>query len=232
MDRSPEAEFTFMMLFGSSFSPFVRKVMVYATEKGIELPVTPIGIGSPDPEFRRASPLGKMPALSDGNFSIADSTAIIAYLEAKYPDAPLYPAQPEPRAKSVWFEEFADTVLSQIVFKCFFNRIVAPIFLKQTGDEAIAVEGETQDLPRLLDYLESVAPAPDGFLAGNTLSVGDIAVASMFVNFEHARCAVDRSLYPRTYGWVDAIHARPSFAGIIAKEKRAPCWCRLQDSNL
>ena len=209
-----------MILFGSSFSPFVRKVMVVAAEKGIDLPVQNVRIGDPNPDFRRASPFGKMPALVDGDFSVSDSTAIVTYLEGKFPATPLLPADPAARARTVWFEEFADTMMSTIVFKCFFNRIVGPLFMKQPGNEDMAVEGETKDLPPLLAYLESVVPAPDGFLVGTNLSIADISVASMFVNFDHARCAVDRAAYPKTYAWVAAMHARPSFAGIIATEKK------------
>ncbi len=113
-----------MILFGSSFSPFVRKVMVVAAEKGIELSVQNVRIGDPNPDFRRASPFGKMPALVDGDFSVSDSTAIVTYLEGKFPATPLLPADPAARARTVWFEEFADTMMSTIVFKCFFNRIV------------------------------------------------------------------------------------------------------------
>jgi glutathione S-transferase len=80
-----------MILYGSSLSPFVRKVMVYAAEKGIALDNVQIARPNPQPEFLRASPLGKMPALIDDQFSIADSTAIIAYLEVKYPQSPMYP---------------------------------------------------------------------------------------------------------------------------------------------
>ena len=209
-----------MILFGSSFSPFVRKVMVVAAEKRIDLPVQNVRIGDPNPDFRRASPFGKMPALVDGDFSVSDSTAIVTYLEGKFPATPLLPADPAARARAIWFEEFADTMMSTIVFKCFFNRVVGPLFMKQPGNEDMAVEGETKDLPPLLAYLESVVPAPDGFLVGTNLSIADISVASMFVNFDHARCAVDRAAYPKTYAWVAAMHARPSFAGIIATEKK------------
>lgn len=209
-----------MILFGSSFSPFVRKVMVVAAEKGIELSVQNVRIGDPNPDFRRASPFGKMPALVDGDFSVSDSTAIVTYLEGKFPATPLLPADPAARARTVWFEEFADTMMSTIVFKCFFNRIVGPLFMKQPGNEDMAVEGETKDLPPLLDYLESVVPEPGKFLVGESLSIADISVATMFVNFDHAQCAVDRAAYPKIYAWVAEVHARPSFAGIIAKEKQ------------
>ncbi|MEY3984796.1 MAG: hypothetical protein RLZ59_241 [Pseudomonadota bacterium] len=209
-----------MILFGSSFSPFVRKVMVAAAEKGIDLPVQNVRIGDQNPDFRRASPFGKMPAFADGDFAVSDSTAIFTYLEAKYPTPALLPADPADRARAIWFEEFADTMMSTIVYKCFFNRVVGPLFMKQPGNEAMAVEGETKDLPPLLAYLEGVVPEPGQFLVGNSLSIADISVAAMFVNFDHARCAVDRSHYPRTYAWVAAVHARPSFAPIIATERK------------
>jgi glutathione S-transferase len=209
-----------MILYGSSFSPFVRKVLVYATEKGIALTNEQITRPVMQAEFLRASPMRKMPALVDGDFCIADSTAIIAYLECRQPQPAMYPAEARAHARAVWFEEFADTILSTVVFKAFFNRVVAPKFMKQPGNEALAVEGETRDLPPLLDYLETVVPAAGGFLVGDTLGVADISVASMFVNFEQAGIRVDAARYPRTAGWVAALHARPSFATLIATEKK------------
>ncbi len=64
-----------MIVYGSSLSPFVRKVVAFAAEKGIELEVKPVGPGSQDPEFREASPFGKMPGFRDGDFAISDSSA-------------------------------------------------------------------------------------------------------------------------------------------------------------
>src|SRR3954466_1031030 len=58
-----------MILYGSSLSPYVRKVLAFAAEKGIELEVQPTGTapGQPSDEFLAASPLRKMPALRDGD---------------------------------------------------------------------------------------------------------------------------------------------------------------------
>ena len=50
-----------MILYGSSMSPYVRKVLAFAAEKGIELEHKPLGLGSDDPSFRAASPFGKSP---------------------------------------------------------------------------------------------------------------------------------------------------------------------------
>jgi glutathione S-transferase len=209
-----------MILYGSSFSPFVRKTMAYANERGIVLQIENIGLGSTDENFLRASPFKKIPGFTDGDFAISDSSAIIAYLDAKFPDAALIPADPEGRARVTWYEEFADTIMMTVVGKCFFHRIVSPLFMKQPGDEALAVEGETVDLPPILDYLEKTVPDAGAFLVGNALTLADIAVACPFVNFDHAHCAVNKAAYPRTYAWVESILSRPSFTPIIEMEKR------------
>src|SRR4028118_2121002 len=83
-----------MIVYGSSLSPFGRKVLAFAAEKGIEVESKPVGLGSEDPEFREASPFGKIPGFRDGDFAISDSTAIIAYLDAIRPEANLPPPAP------------------------------------------------------------------------------------------------------------------------------------------
>jgi glutathione S-transferase len=209
-----------MILYGSSFSPYVRKVMIYATEKGIVLTNEDIARPTPQPAFVAASPLGKMPALSDGDFSISDSTAILTYLEAKFPTPCMLSLSPQDRARTIWYEEYADTIMSQIVFKVFFNRVVAPKFMNLPGDEAAALEGQSKDLPVVLAYLESVVPDAGGYLVGNSLSIADISVASMCVNYDHVDLLADLSHYPRTAAWIARMFARPSIAGLLATERK------------
>jgi glutathione S-transferase len=204
-----------MILFGSSISPFVRKVLAFAAEKEIELESRPLGLGSDDPEFRAASPFGKIPALQDGDFSISDSSAIVAYLEAVKPDPVLIPSEPRARAQTIWFDEFADTVLFDCGRVMFFNRLVAPRFLNREGDLAAADKAEREQLPAILDYLERVAPEA-GYLVGDSLTLADIAVASPFVNLSHVDVEVgDR---PKLRAYVDRILARPSFKQWIDRE--------------
>jgi glutathione S-transferase len=209
-----------MILYGSSLSPFVRKVLAYAAEKGIELELKPTGPapGQPSDEFLEASPLRKMPAFREEAFTLADSSAIIQYLEARFPEPVLIPTDPQQRGKVIWFEEYADTVLASCGAKMFYNRVVLPRFLGRPGDEDAARAAETQELPPMLDYLETVVPEPGEFLVGGRISLADIAIASQFVNLDHLRCARDRSRHGRVYAYVDAILARPSFASWIERE--------------
>jgi glutathione S-transferase len=207
-----------MIIFGSTLSPFVRKTVAFATEKGIEFELTPTGVNDPNPEFRAASPFGKMPALQDGDYRLCDSSAICHYLDAKYPERPLIPSDPKARGRVVWFDEFADTVLFGCGAKVFFNRVVAPRFLGRLGDEAVAEAALRDEWPPILDYLESVIPGDDGYLVGNSLTLADIAVASPFANFRHLEIDVDPEAYPRTRRYVDRILDRPSFKPMVEKE--------------
>lgn len=207
-----------MILYGSSLSPYVRKVLAFAGEKGIELEVQRTGFPNPTPDFLEASPFRKMPAFRDGDYTLADSSAIIHYLDAKYPDPALIPADPKLRGKTIWFEEFADTILVSCGAKIFFNLIVAPRFLGQPGDEEAARQAELNDLPPILDYLERTVPDDGEYLVGDSLTLADLAVAGPFANFRHTKTNVDPERYPRTVAYVDRILARPSIAPWIERE--------------
>ena len=122
-----------MIVYGSSLSPFVRKVLAFAAEKGIELELKPTGLGNKDPEFLEASPFGKMPGFRDGDFAISDSSAIIAYLEAVQPEPNLIPTEPKARARTIWYDEFADTILFACGGKMFFNRLVGAALPRPAG---------------------------------------------------------------------------------------------------
>lgn len=203
-----------MIVYGGTLSPFVRKTLAAAAEKGIEVESKPTRFGQPDPEFDAVSPFRKIPALRDGDFTVCDSSAIIHYFEATKPEPALIPADARERARVIWFEEFADTIMVGAAGPIFFNRVVAPL-LKMQGDEEAAKKGE-KALEPVLDYLESLVPAPGGYLVGDSLTLADIAVASPFANLRHLQFDLGR--WPKTKAWSDAMLARPSFADMVARE--------------
>jgi len=206
-----------MIVYGSSLSPFVRKVLAFAAEKGIEVESRPVGLGSEDPEFREASPFGKIPGFRDGDFAISDSTAIIAYLDSVHPEPNLIPTEPKARARTIWYEEFADTILCACGAKMFFNRIVAPRFLGREGDLAAADCAEREELPKLLDYLERVIPE-SGFLVEDRLTLADIAVATPFANLRHLGVDLDGARWPKVTAFAARMLERPSFKHYVDRE--------------
>jgi glutathione S-transferase len=207
-----------MILYGSSLSPFVRKVLAFAGEKGVDLDLQPTGFPDHSPEFRDASPFRKMPALRDGDYTLADSSAIVHYLEAKHPEPTLIPADAQLRGKVVWFEEFSDTVLTACGAKIFFNRIVAPM-IGRPSDLGVAEAAERDELPPILDYVERIVSDEGGYLVGDRLTLADIALASPFANFGHLGVELDPQRYPRTLAYATRILARPSFAPWIERER-------------
>ena len=207
-----------MIVYGASLSPYVRKVLAFAGEKGIEVESRPVDFRNKAADFLEASPFGKIPGFRDGDFAIADSSAIIHYLEAVKPDPNLIPKDPKAGARTIWYDEFADTLLTACGGKIVFNRLVGPRFLGQPGDEEVARKAECDELPPLLDYLERVIP-PSGFLVEDRLTLADISIASPFATIGHAGTAIDGARNPKLEAYVEAILARPSFASWIAREK-------------
>jgi glutathione S-transferase len=207
-----------MQVFGLPLSPFVRKVHVVAAEKGIPIEVVPANPRDPSPEFLAASPFRKIPALKDGDFLLADSSAIVTYFEALVPEPAILPAEPRARAKAVWFEEVCDTIVAPAGAKLVFNRFVAPRILGMPGNEEAAAQGEAELAP-ILDWIESQV-LTEGWLVGGDFSLGDIALASLLKTLSFVDKGCDRALHPRTAAWFDRVTARPAWRQVQALEDK------------
>ena len=208
-----------MILFGAAISPFVRKTLMFAAEKGITLDHKPVSPHADHPQFKTASPFGKIPALQDGDYALADSSAIVHYLEAKYPAQPLIPVEAKARGKAIWFEEYADTVMFPVGTVIFINRVLLPKIRKVAGDSAKADDIAANQVPLLFAYLESVLPA-QGFLVGAGLTLADIAVTCQLINLGHSGVSIDANKYPKLAEYNTRLAARPSVSGLIAAERR------------
>lgn len=205
-----------MIIHGARPSPFVRKVIIYAAEKGIEVEVQPAGFGRGAEGYFKGSPFGKIPALEDGDFLLCDSTAIITYMDALRPGTEMIPAEPKARARTIWYEEFGDTVVQPVGAKIFFNRVVARA-LKAPQDMVAADKAEADEMPRLYDYIEGVLP-DSGWLIEDRFTLADLAAACPIINVAYCSDGLDAARWPRVAAWVDAVKARPSVAAALAEE--------------
>jgi glutathione S-transferase len=205
-------------VFGASASPFVRKVRVALAEKKIPYDLVPVFPGATDEDFRKLSPLGKIPAFRDGERGFSDSSVIALYLEKTHPTPPLYPSEPYEYARALWFEEYADSAMVQVIGpRIFFEKVVNPKFFNKPTNEEVVAKAVKEELPPILAYLESQLGGDH--LAGSHLSIGDIAVCSMLVNLFHAGIALDTVAHPKLARYVARIHERPSFKNCIEEEK-------------
>jgi len=207
------------VVYGASLSPFVRKVRVVLAEKNVPYELENVFPGpAAPPDFKEMSPLGRIPAFRDGERTLADSSVISAYLERVHPTPALYPSDPYEYARALWFEEYADGGMVPVFGpKIFFQRIVAPRFFGRPTDEAVVEKALTEEVPTFFDYLEREIGTRE-FLVGTALSIGDIGVATPFVNLRHAGVTVDAGRWPKLAAYVQRIHARPPFAALIAEE--------------
>lgn len=205
-----------MIIHGSRPSPFVRKVIVFAAEKGIEVEVQAAGFGRGGDGYLNGSPFGKIPALEDGDFLLCDSTAIITYMDALRPGTEMIPAEPRARARTIWYEEFGDTVAQPVGGKMFFNRAVAKL-VKREPDLAAADKAEAEELPGLYDYLEGVLPE-GGWLVEDRFTLADLAAGCPLINIGYVSDALDAARWPKVAAWLDAVKARPSVAAAMALE--------------
>lgn len=206
-----------MIVYGTSMSPFVRKVLVALYEKGAPFDHKPVFFHADDPGFQAASPVGKIPALDDDGYLLADSSAILHYLDAKLPTPGLIPSEAKARGRAVWFEEFGDAELFPTLIVPFVERFLKPRMMKQECDEAKAQATIDEKFPPLLNYLESQITGD--YLVGDAFSIADISVATNFHNLRLANFEVDAGRYPKLAAWVGKTLERPSFVSAIAAAK-------------
>jgi len=200
-----------VLIIGSYISPYVRKVLAVLHLKGIEYRIDPIVPFYGDERFSRLSPVRRIPVLIDDRVTLADSSVICQYLEDRHPSPMLYPRDVAARANARWLEEFADTRMGEVFIWRLFNQLVINRFVwGEKADRSIVDRATNEEIPSILDYLESLTP-PSGFLFGD-VSIADISIAAFFRNAAFARYAVDAARWPKTAEFVKRVLDLDAFA--------------------
>src|SRR5689334_8789076 len=91
-------------IYWAAGSPYAWRVLLAAELKRIPYTSKLLEFSKGDlrtPEFLALSPRGKVPVIRDGDFTLGESLAILAYLERKYPEPPLFGRTPE-EAGRIW----------------------------------------------------------------------------------------------------------------------------------
>lgn len=205
-----------LTIHGSSVSPFVRKTLICLAEKGVEFELNPISPFPAPASHLEISPLGKIPALTDGDLAIPDSSAICGYLEKRYPEPGLYPQGPAEYGRALWYEDWADNELPKATASLFFNR-VAVRMMKREPDEAVIARIIKEVQPPIFDYLEAEI-GDRTYLVGNAFSIADIAVTCQFTQMLYAGESLPAASHPNIARFVDHHMHRDSFMEWINKD--------------
>ena len=226
-ETAPKTENEFL-IYGSPVSPFARKAMALAIEKGVGFDMKGVNIMDMPDWFVAISPMKRIPVLRDVSLgwdgehanpaaTIADSSAICGYIEKKHPSPALYPAESLTYGRALFFEEYADTVLAPAAGLGVFRPIFFSMMAGKEPDLATAKASWTEKLPPVLDFLESELGEAEYF-AGDTISIADVAITCCFMQIELvAKAPLDA--WPALKAHHERMNARPSIAGPYAQAK-------------
>jgi glutathione S-transferase len=177
-------------------SVHTRKVILASRIKSIPYDLTvvvPVVPDNPPPHWRSLSPTGLIPAIDDHGYVLADSTAIVLYLERKVPEPALLPAKLEDYGRALFLDAWAGGMYRSVVHPIFHHQVVGPKIHNRPGDQSEIDTALRKAAPETFGYLEDLAP--DGFLVGNKLSIADLAVVSNLLVFHYLGHRIDR--YPK-----------------------------------
>ena len=208
-----------VQIIGGYLSPYVRKVLVVLDLKGVAYEIDPIVPFFGDDRFSQLSPIRRIPVLIDNDATLADSSVICQYLEDRYPTPALYPANVVDRARARWLEEYADSRMGEVFIWQLFNQIVIkPNVWGEQTDKSVVEKTLREDIPQVLDYLETQVPV-EGFIFG-AVSIADISIACFFRNAAFSRFHVDAVRWPRTAAFVERVLKLESFEKLKPVEDR------------
>lgn len=209
-----------MKVFGLRLSPFVRKVLIVANLKGIDVDFRMVRPHGDDPDFRATSPFGLIPAIDDDGFCLSDSSAIILYLDRRTPTPPLLPSDAQAYGRALWLEEFGDSILGKACGGYAAQVAFMPKIYNKPSDDVVIKKLLEKDIPAVLDYLESVIPG-SGFLTGPDFGLADASVVSALMALMLARYTIDEERWPKTTAYIKQALAHPAVSGEVERMVQA-----------
>jgi glutathione S-transferase len=209
-----------LKIYGVPISVHTRKAIVAAIAKALPyevVPVVPVIPDNPPPDWRQLSPTGLIPALADGDFVVADSAAICAYMERLNPKPSLYPQAPRDYARALALEQYGGTVFREIVRPLFHEVFVHPKIHGTPTDNAKIDAVRKQAVPEIFGYLED---QPDeAYLVGPSLSIADIAIASNLITYRYIGFDLDRKRFPRLTAWFECVVREAPLSEALRRER-------------
>lgn len=158
-----------------SGSPFSWKVWLALEHKQLPYEFKRMSLqsgGLKKPEYLAINPRGKVPALMDDGVALWESTAIVEYLEERYPDRPIFPRNPRDRAIARRVTAEANHYLYPVERRLFEQTL----FRSEGGGDPAEIALALTDLRSELTHFEGALH--DDYFAG-VLSVADFTLYPM-----------------------------------------------------
>ena len=196
-----------MKLFGHPISSNSRRVQMLCEELRVAYDYHVVDLAKlqqHSAEFLAINPNGKVPVIDDAGFVLWESQAIMRYLALRERAEELYPQVPQARARIEQWLDWNATSLGPAAGRLWYNTVLAP---PTHRDEAAMVDSKRL-LGKALPILE-VALARHAFVAGDKLTLADIALAPNFAYLE--MCRFDLAAHTAIASWYGRMSTRESF---------------------
>ena len=214
-------------VFWSSGSPFAWRVLLTLEAKRLPYESRRLEFSKRDlktPEYLALNPRGQVPTLRDGGYVVYESIAVMAYLEMRYPETPLFGITAE-ETGTIWRVICeAASYLEQPM-----EAFILPIYGDTATEKADQVRAALPAIRDELARLEAALRRRD-WLASPAISAADIAVFPLIKSllraagkpaasaFEHDLTPFS-SKYPALAAWLVRVEALPGY-----KRTYPPHW--------
>jgi glutathione S-transferase len=172
-----------MELYLVSGSPYSWRVQLALEAKHAEYTVRMLSLANGDlagPTYRSLNPRGRVPLLVDGVLTIRESLAILAYLERKIPEPPVFGRSPAETAlvwqSAIEYQSYLDAAVEDYILPLYFGA--AKEKTEQLRSAVSRIEGE-------LTLLEATL-ARTPFLAGEAYTAADMTVFPGIMSIDRA----------------------------------------------
>lgn len=169
-----------------------------------------------NPEFLAIHPLGKIPALVDGDFTLCESNAILVYVAEQYGGSRLWSGEPRARAAILrwlfWEASAWQPALSAVLAPCVGHRLLPTVMPAPSAP----VDWQSPQLTPLLAFFDSQLAGGD-FVCGPELTIADLSLAGMTTYFRHA--GFPSSAWPKISAWLARIESLGAW-----KASADPLW--------
>jgi glutathione S-transferase len=197
-----------LTLYANGFSPFSRKVAMALEYKGLAYETVDALSHANRERLLAVNPRAEVPVLVDGEITVVNSSDIVDYLDRRYPERPIYPAELKARVEARAIERLADVRIDAILLDCsiwtWAERHDPPLpGLKEAGQ---------RDLEVIFGRIEatlSTYPPPRPF---GHWTIAEFALWPHLVALRPLGFTLNSGKYPRLHAWFTAMRQDSVFA--------------------